>query len=223
MTGIIKQAEPIRKQVYEHLQEQIMNQMAEPSARLVEAQIAKSLGTSRTPVREALHLLEKDGFIESIPRVGYRVRKLTHDEVDEILEIRKVNELLACKWAINRINKRSLAQLEKNIDATRKMLASGNPSSFIGFDEEFHEILINSSGSRHLKGLCQQLRRLMLRYRTISMKTMEAVQKAFEGHEAIVEMIKLKDEKGLEKALKDHLDFSRESILKTAFSQSSEQ
>ena len=100
MTRIIKQPKPIRKQVYEHLQKQILNQITEPSARLIEAQIAKSLGTSRTPVREALHLLEKDGFIESIPRVGYRVRKLTNEEVDEMLikaeKIHKENEYF-CK------------------------------------------------------------------------------------------------------------------------------
>ncbi len=217
-TLVIEQPKPIRKQVYEHLQEQILNQMIEPSARLVEAQIAKSLGTSRTPVREALHLLEKDGFIESIPRVGYRIKKLAFEELDEILEIRKVNELLACKWALNRIDKKNLFQLDRNITATRKMLDKGNPSSFVRYDEEFHEILVGSSGSEHLKELCQQLRRLMLRYRSESMKSMESVQHAFAGHEMILEMLKQKDEQGLENALIDHLEFSRDNIKKMAFS-----
>lgn len=215
-TLIIEQPKPIRKQVYEHLQEQILNHTSEPASRLVEAQIAKSLGTSRTPVREALHLLEKDGFIESIPRVGYRIKRLAIEELDEILEIRKVNEMLACRWALKRIDKKSLASLEKNITATRRMLGNGNPSSFIQFDEEFHDILVRSAGSKHLQEMCQQLRRLMYRYRSESLKTMMSVQSAFEGHEMILEKLKDKDETGLEKALIDHLNYSRNDIREIA-------
>lgn len=209
---IIEQPKPIRKQVYEHLQEQILNHATEPASRLVEAQIAKSLGTSRTPVREALHLLEKDGFIESIPRVGYRIKRLAIEELDEILEIRKVNEMLACRWAIKRIDKKSLTSLEKNISATRRMLDTGNPLPFIQYDEEFHDILVRTAGSKHLLEMCQQLRRLMYRYRTESLRTMTSVQAAFEGHEMILNKLKDRDETGLEKALIDHLNYSRNDI-----------
>ena len=112
---LIEQPQPMRKQVYTHLRDQILNHMIEPSSRLVEAQIAKEIGISRTPVREALHLLEKDGFIESVPRVGYYVRKLALDELDEIFEIRLVNERLVCRWAIERMDDASRRALERNI------------------------------------------------------------------------------------------------------------
>jgi GntR family transcriptional regulator, rspAB operon transcriptional repressor len=212
---IIEQPKPIRKQVYEYLQEQILNNKTEPAVRLVEAQIAKDMGISRTPVREALHLLEKDGFIESIPRVGYQVKKPGLEDLDKILEIRKVNELLACRWAIQSIDKKHLALLEKNVEMTGKLLDKGKPAAFVRYDEEFHDLFIGSSGSKHLEDICQHLRHLMFRYRTESMKTRASVQQAFNGHVSILEKLKQKDEEGLKQAIIEHLEFSRDNIRRT--------
>lgn len=178
----------------------------------MEAQIAQKLGISRTPVREALHLLEKDGFIESIPRVGYRVRKLVMGELDEIFEIRKVNELLACSWAVKKITPKSLRSLEKNLKMTKLALEKNHPESFLELDQEFHGILALASGSQHLTDLCQQLRRLMLRYRIDSIKQTDTVEEALKGHTAILDALKRKDEEGLKAALIAHLDYSKSDI-----------
>lgn len=209
---IIERPVPIRKRVYEHLRDQILNRTIETSSRLVEAQIAKEIGISRTPVREALHLLERDGFLESIPRVGYRVKDLTWKELDEIIEIRRVNESLACRWAIERIDDETIQVLENNIAKAQAALDQESPDPFINFDEEFHEILVRASGSKHLFELCQTLRRLMLRYRSQSLKTKPTVTEAIKGHRRILECLKARDEKGLVEALMAHLDYSRDDI-----------
>ena len=217
---VIDQPVPIRKKVYEHLRDQILNHTIESSTRLVEAQIAKDIGISRTPVREALHLLEKDGFVESIPRVGYRVKHLDRKELDEIIEIRRVNETLACRWAIARIDARTIRTLETNIDKAQTALERGVPDQFLALDEEFHEILVQAAGSKHLLELCQTLRRLMLRYRSEGLKSELTVKEAIQGHRKILDCLKNKDEKGLVAALMDHLEGSREDIYqKTSFDQ----
>jgi len=215
---IIKQPEPIRKQVYEHLRDHILNRTITPSSRLVEAKIAKELGISRTPVREALHLLEKDGFLESIPRVGYHVKKLDIDELDEIFEIRLLNEMLACRWAIQNIDSAGLKKLDKNISDTEAALKKNTPNLFMKYDEEFHEILFKASGSVHLQNLCQQLTRLMLRYRAESIKTAQSVKNALDGHKRILKHLKKKDTEALQKELTAHLLFSRDDIRKHAMS-----
>lgn len=216
ISTVIEQPVPIRKQVYEHLRGQILNSTISPSSRLVEAKIAKELGISRTPVREALHLLEKDGFLESVPRVGYHVKKLDIDELDEIFEIRLINETLACRWAIQKIDTAGLKRLEKNIMDTEAVLKMNAPNSFLKYDEEFHEILFEASGSVHLYNLCQQLSRLMLRYRAESIKTSESVKDALEGHKRILKYLKKKDDDGLRKELLAHLSYSRDDIRKRA-------
>jgi DNA-binding GntR family transcriptional regulator len=216
-TGIaIEQPTPIRKQVYSHLRDQILNHSIESNSRLVESQIAKTLGISRTPIREALHLLEKDGFIESIPRVGYQVKKMALEELDEIFEIRKVNELLACNWLIDRMDAAGISCLESNLEATSHIIKNGNPSAFINLDEEFHDTLVEAAGSKHLLALCRQLRRLMLRYRTESVKHMHSVQQALEGHSRILDCIKNKDQTGLSSTLVEHLSYARDDIYNYA-------
>ncbi len=213
---MIEQPVPIRKQVYEHLRDRILNHSILPNSRLVEAQIAKQIGISRTPVREALHLLEKDGFLESIPRVGYIVKKLALDELDEIFEIRLVIEKLVCTRAIEKIDDTSIRQLEKNISQTEAALANNTPHLFLKIDEEFHDILVRSAGSKLLFDLCQQLRRLMLRYRAASIKMAPSVTRALEGHKQIVQYLKQKDAVGLQAELIEHLNFSKEDIRKQA-------
>lgn len=213
---IIDQPVPMRKKVYEHLRDQILNHTIETSSRLVEAQIAREIGISRTPVREALHLLEKDGFVESIPRVGYRVKNLALKELDEIIEIRRVNETLACQWALIRINAKTIKSLENNIAKAQNALDKGEPDQFLGYDEEFHEILVKAAGSKHLLELCQTLRRLMLRYRSESLRSAPTVKEALDGHRRILECLKNKDEKGLISALMDHLNYSKVDIRKLA-------
>jgi DNA-binding GntR family transcriptional regulator len=213
---IIEQPVPMRKKVYEHLRDQILNHTIETSSRLVEAQIAREIGISRTPVREALHLLEKDGFVESIPRVGYRVKNLALKELDEIIEIRRVNETLACRWALARINAKTIKSLENNIAKAQNALDKGELDQFLGYDEEFHEILVKAAGSRHLLELCQTLRRLMLRYRSESLRSAPTVEEALKGHRRILECLKNKDENGLVNALMDHLNYSKDDIRKLA-------
>jgi GntR family transcriptional regulator, rspAB operon transcriptional repressor len=216
----IEQPQPIRNQVYVHLRDQILNRTIKPSSRLVEAQIAKQIGTSRTPVREALHLLEKDGFIESVPRVGYYVKKLAPDELNEIFEIRLVNEKLACQWAIERMDATGRRALEKNIAKTEAALQKGSPHLFLKYDEEFHEILVKAAGSKHLLDICQQLRRLMLRYRSESLKTERSVKRGLEDHTRILEYLKNKDLAGLESELVAHLNFARTDIVEHVFQSS---
>jgi DNA-binding GntR family transcriptional regulator len=213
---VIKEPVPMRKQVYEHLREQILSRTIQPASRLVEAQIAKESGISRTPVREALHLLEKDGFLESIPRVGYRVKALDWDDLDDIIEIRRVNELLACRWAMERIQPSELRRLEKNLEKAKSSLDRGNPDAFLRYDEEFHDTIFEAAGNKHLLEICQQLRRLMLRFRAESIKTTQTVEKALEGHERILSCLAKRDGKGLASALMAHLDYSREDIRSEA-------
>lgn len=213
---VIEQPVTMRKQVYEHLRSQILNRTIKPSSRLVEAQIAKEIGISRTPVREALHLLEKDGFLESLPRVGYCVKELVWNDLDEIFEIRLVNELLACRWALQKIDDNHLEKLESNLKKVKAGLLLEQPDLFLRYDEEFHEIIFQAAGSSHLLEICQQLRLLMLRYRAASINTVETVKEALKGHEKIIQCLRAKDEKGLEDAMTSHLEFSKQDILREA-------
>lgn len=203
---------PIREKVYSVIRNHILNGRLKPGERLKESRLAEEIKTSRTPVREALHLLEREGLLESIPRVGYRVKPLRWDEVEEICAIRTVNETLAARWAMKRMTPRELRALEKSILDSEKEVKAGELKAFVERDAEFHEILARASGSRRLLELCQMLRRHMLRYRMESLYRKETALGAIEGHREILESLRRKDEKGLEAALREHLEFAKQSI-----------
>ena len=212
----------IREKVYAAIRNDILNGRIPPGARMVETRLAKQIKTSRTPVREALHMLEMEGLLEAIPRVGYRVKLIEWDEVEEICEIRAVNETLAARWAMKRITPKEVQALEENLAVAEADVKQANPKSFVELDAEFHEILARASGSKRLLELCQMLRRHMLRYRIESIFREENVLRAIKGHKAIVACLKRKDEDGIEMAIKKHLEQSKRDIQRYAFGKGQE-
>lgn len=218
---VIKNAVSIREKVYGVIRNDILNGRIPPGARMVETQLAKQIKTSRTPVREALHMLEMEGLLVSTPRVGYRVKQIEWVEIEEIVEIRIVNEILAARWAMKRIMPRDLKALEDNIVVAESEIRGGNPRSFVERDAEFHEILVRASGSKRLLELCQLLRRHMLRYRIEALYLPETGLRAIGGHRRILDCMRQRDEKGIKSAIREHLEQSKREIQRYAFGRKS--
>lgn len=214
---IIEAPVSIRQKVYDYLRNQILSNRIPAGTRLVEGRLAKKINVSRTPVREALHILEMEGLVESIPRVGYRVKELRWEDVEELCEIRAVNEILAAKWAMKHITPHELAAMKHNIDTAEAEIQAGNPEYFVEKDAEFHEMLAKASGSERLLELCQMLRRHMLRYRIESLYVAESGLRAVGGHRRVLECIENKDDIGIEVAIRDHLEQSMHDIRRFAF------
>jgi DNA-binding GntR family transcriptional regulator len=110
---IIEQPVSIRHKVYDYLRNEILSNRISAGTRLVEGQLAKKINVSRTPIREALHILEMENLVESFPRVGYRVKELRWEDVEELCEIRAVNEILSARWAMQRIIPAELEAMKK--------------------------------------------------------------------------------------------------------------
>jgi DNA-binding GntR family transcriptional regulator len=211
---IITENTTIREKVYGYVRERILSGEIAPGERLVEMKIASEIGTSRTPIREAFHALEREGLIESIPRVGYTVRPICEEEVEEICAIRLVIEALAVRWALQKARKKLISDLKKNMNRAEHLLEKKRYSDFVEIDAAFHEIIAGCSGSARLLELAQTLRRHMLRYRAKSIFSEDTVVKAIAGHRAILAAIQDGDVEAVEQAIKVHLDQSKESCIR---------
>jgi GntR family transcriptional regulator, rspAB operon transcriptional repressor len=210
---VIQDSEPIRKKVYTHVREQIMSGRIAPNQRLIETKIAQEIGTSRTPVREALHNLEIEGLIQSIPRIGYQVRVISEQEVEEICEIRSVIEGLAARWAMEKASTKAVKELKKNIALTVTQISKGEIRAFIDLDAQFHEIIARCSGSTRLLEMSQTLRGHMLRYRVQSIFSEDTVLQALKGHQKILKAIEKGDPQKVTEAIQIHLEESKKNIL----------
>lgn len=207
----------IRDRVYKAIRSDVLSGRMISGQRIVEARLAQEIRTSRTPVREALHMLEREGLLDAVPRVGYRVKKIDLDEMEELCEMRVINETLAAQWAIDRISPRDLEALEENLIKAEEKVRSGDPTSFVEYDAEFHEILVRASGRQRLFELCQLLCRHMLRYRIESLHSEETALRAITGHHEILDRVKAKDKEGIASAIQKHLDWVRTEIKGKVF------
>ena len=219
---IIKNSSSIRKRIYDHLREQLLNGEIPPHQHLIETKIAKEIGTSRTPIREALHSLELEGLIESIPRVGYVVKPIERAEVEEICEIRTAIEGVAARWAMEKAPQKLIEELRENISVSEDKAVHGDPRAFVDMDAQFHEIIARLSGSKRLQELAQTLRRHMLRYRIQSIYLTENVVRAIEGHKGILDAIEKGDVEEVNKAMRCHIEQSKKDILRYAFKEAEE-
>jgi GntR family transcriptional regulator, rspAB operon transcriptional repressor len=207
----------IRRKVYSHIREMILSGAIAPNERLIEAKIADKIGTSRTPVREALHSLELERLITSIPSVGYMVKPISEEDVSQICDIRAILEGLAARWAIQKANKKLIKDLSKNIAAAEAEVEKGNVKAFVELDGQFHEIISKHSGSERLLELTQTLRRHMLRYRAQSIFLKDVVLRAIDGHKGILEAIETGDVQKVNEAIANHLEQSKKDTLRYAF------
>jgi len=205
---------PIWVRIYEHLKEKIIFGEIAPDEHLVEASIAKDLGISRTPVREALHNMQKDGLVESIPRVGYRVKPVTKEEVFQACRIRAVLEVLATEWAIEHGKKVLLEQLNENISSSKRALLRGKLDEFPKLDAQFHEIISRRSGSDIITQLIRSLRNSMFRFRMDKFYFGDVAENVIKGHQAIYEAINKGRKSDIKKTLNEHLDIAFKAILK---------
>jgi DNA-binding GntR family transcriptional regulator len=210
---IIEDSDTLRKKVLNYLREKILSGLINPDERLIETKIAKEIGVSRTPIREALHSLEQERLVKAIPRVGYVVTRMQKEEVEEICEIRVAIEGLAIKRAIERAQKQLTRDLRKNILKQRNEISKGNLRAYVELDAQFHEMSAMLSGSSRLLDLTQMLRRHMLRFRIQSLYIIETASKSLKGHESILAAVEKGDSKMAIVALEQHLKSAKNDIL----------
>jgi DNA-binding GntR family transcriptional regulator len=125
---VIRSTQSIRRKIYDPLREQVLNGEIQPHQHLIEAKIAREIGTSRTPVREALHSLELEGLIESKPRVGYVVKPISEQEVEEICEIRMAIAGVAARWTMEKAHQK-LVEERMMVDDRNQIQGTGRTGS----------------------------------------------------------------------------------------------
>jgi DNA-binding GntR family transcriptional regulator len=214
---VIRPSKSIREKVHEYLREEILNGRIKAGERLVESDLADRIGTSRTPVREALHTLEREGLVESLHRVGYVVRPISELEVSELCEIRLSLEALALRWALRKDPAGLADAMRENLANCEQRIAKGDLKAFVELDAQFHELIPRIADSSRLMEMTNSIRRYMLRYRIQSIYTEDNVLRAIGGHQAVLKAIEDGDNKAAQRALRAHIRQSKKDILHFGF------
>lgn len=204
----------LREHVYVGIKNSIIGGEFEPGRRLIEEKLAEDMKTSRTPVREAIQKLEKEGLIYRLPRGGFAVKGVTEEEVDEVFGIRGILEGYAGFLATERMEDHELTLLEEIIAKEEECLLNMNPDEFIRLDSEFHDVLYKAAKNNRLYNLLNDLRDYMYRYRVIIQRYQRKASLAVQDHREMVTSIKNKNARQVEKLVRKHMTRGKDIIKK---------
>lgn len=209
-----KKRKLLREHVYTGVKGAIIGGDFQPGKRLIEEKLAADMATSRTPVREAIQKLEKEGLIFRLPRGGFAVKSVTEDEVEEILGLRSVLEGYAAFLATSRITDAELKQLDEIIMREDACLNNLDVDEFIRLDGEFHDVLYRAAKNARLYGLLNDLRDYMYRYRVIILHYQRKLHLAVQDHKEMLASIKAKSPRQVERLVRKHVSRGKEIIKK---------
>jgi DNA-binding GntR family transcriptional regulator len=194
-----------RHSAYEAIKNKILYLELRPGDVISEAQIAKNLGIGRTPAREALLLLEKEGLIEIKENVGFTVRKFGLEEIEEYRLIRTLVEEYAISKAIQRITKAELEALRENLKKLKECTRDGNLLNAVKYESEFHEIIYRAARSDVVRETISGLNSKFLWIRAAALSKKGTVAQCAAQHSLILEEIEKKDIGKAKRHMRQHL------------------
>jgi DNA-binding GntR family transcriptional regulator len=170
---------PLRQSVYEALVELVVEGRLRPGQHLVETELARQLGVSRQPVREALHRLEAEGWVDMRPNQGAFVHVPTDEEVDQLLDARELLEVETARLAAQAATADDLARLRLICREGEAVVEAGDTGRFVTVNNQFHAELARVAGNAVLAELAEIVgRRVRWYYRQVA---------PMRGHESCAE------------------------------------
>jgi DNA-binding GntR family transcriptional regulator len=212
LLGILPGRKPLGQHVFENLRQAIVRGDISPGARLVENRVAEAMGISRTPVREAIHKLEREGLLQKLPRGGFTVVNLSWEEIEETIGIRCVLESYAARLAAVNHKEKELASLEKKIKEFQKNLDEGRMDALPRVNTEFHNLLYGLCGSPKLIKMISDLRDQIYRARTIILNVERMAKVSNQDHRRMLSAIRNRDTDKVESLVREHILRGREIV-----------
>ena len=204
---------PLREIVSDALRQAIRDGLLPPGERLMEIPLAEELGVSRTPIREAIRILEQEGLVVMIPRRGTYVADMSLKDVTEVFELRSILEELAAELAAERITNEEIEALEQHLVEIGNYMNENNLDKVVQADILFHEILYKASRNDRLVEMIHNLREQTLRFRTLSMSQTGRLAKTWDEHRQLVEAIASHNATQARKLARLHMEYSEQTLL----------
>lgn len=197
---------PLRDVVFQTLRSAILKGELKPGERLMELQLAEKLGVSRTPIREAIRMLQQEGLAITIPRRGAEVARMTEKDMEDVLQIRSVLEEMAAKVSCSKITDQELKELHIAMIEFDEQTKGDNVVELAKADEVFHDIIYKAADNPKLLVLLNNLREQMYRYRTEYLKDKERYSQLIQEHHEIVHALEARDENQVARIVRRHLE-----------------
>ena len=172
----------------------------------MELQLAAKLGVSRTPIREAIRMLQQEGLAVTIPRRGADVAAMTEKDMEDVLQVREALEILAVQLASEKITKEQIAELEERLKAFEQAVETAEVKQIAQSDIDFHDLIYTAAENPRLVVLLNNLREQIYRYRVEYLKDEKNYPRLIEEHRQIMQGLKERNEQYVVEMTKKHMD-----------------
>jgi len=191
----------LSERAYVRIKKMISDLRFSPGSRLNVEQLARDLGTSRTPVWEAVRRLEQEGLVKNIPNRGVFLVELTREIAIELYTVREVLEGMAARLAVQRISHKALEKMERLLRSQEKIVAKEDLVAYSQSDFEFHACIYAVCGNSILREMLESIKQ---KARPIAMQITPILTELFNDHQMIVRALRLRDPLLAEEAFREH-------------------
>ena len=207
------ESRPIREIAYEVLKKAIISGEIPAGERIVETDYAERLHISRTPLREALRKLERDGLVEYVLRRGVIVKAFTLKDVDEIYTIRNALEMLTLPAIVENATDEDIASLRQKLREMDAVMTSDDVQALSPLARGFHSQFIRICGQMRILRVIEGQDEFITRFSAMAIAQENRRSSAHHEHHEMVNLLEKRDLDALQTLVKKHIDRSKENCL----------
>lgn len=187
------------------LRDAIIAGRLKPGERIRERELVSLLGVSRSPLREAIRILETEGLITSLAYRGARVSELSATDLHDMLDVRIMLESFAARLFIERLDDRALQAMQEQVERARAPGYQVDLQANFDLGLEFHDLLVGACGNRKVVQLHENLKRHQTRYQHFAFARLGRDVRALDEHAEMVAALRARDLDAVEQKIRAHL------------------
>ena len=212
-TAVSGESGSLSDRVFDQLEGGILDGSILPGESLNELKLSIEMGVSRTPVREAIRMLEQKNLVRLVPNKGAVVLGIDIKDLLDVYTIRSYIEGLASRWAAENITDEKRQKLREIVDLQEFYYIKSYKEQISDMDSRFHEMIFGYCESRRLEHMLRDLHHMILRYRKQSIAEAGRTEKAIAEHRQILEAICGGDGDGAERYTVDHINNAKKNLI----------
>jgi len=203
----------LKEMAFQSLKAAILSNKLEPGEIYNEQTLAKELGISKTPVREALLDLVTKGFITLLPRRGVQVNVLTEKDIKDLYDVRIALETAIVRLIIPKLTEEALKKIETIHKKEQTAIKTDDRLGYLQIDREFHLYLANLTENRYMATSLENIRDLIdwMGFKALMRKA--RMKEVKEEHKRIIEKLRKRDSKGVEHLMEEHIRITEKNVL----------
>ena len=213
MEQLLKELPSLSDRIFEIIEKAILSGSVRPGERIIETELAKNLGISKSPVREALKKLEGEGIVQLVPRKGFFVRNIDRKSIDDLCDVMFIIELEAARLSLQKKTEAVCKKIDEILDQMKRHLRRRDYASYVSANRQFHGLFYDLTENEWILKISQMFFKESDMLRSLSLYTSDRFSRSIEEHYAIADAYKKGDKERLERAVKKHLIIFKENIF----------